>query len=414
MKTEILVTGDEILKGDITDTNSSYISGKLLEIGIKPSRFSITGDDESEIAQIIREIAERAEIAIVTGGLGPTSDDVTASAASKAADIDLVENTMALEMIVKKLNEIGSRFNASNRKQAYIPKIATCIENTAGIAPGFSIIINNCRFFFLPGVPSEMKKMLGRSVLPAISELKGTNSRFIEYKITLYGIAEAMANELLSDFKRAFPSIDLGFMALSPGVIIKISVEEKDKNDEFIIKKALSWITDKFGASIISVSGQSMEEALGDLLKSQKIKIAIAESCTGGLIGHMLTSVSGSSEYFLLSAVTYANSSKISVLGVDPQTLKDYGAVHEKTAAEMADGARRVSGSDFGLSITGIAGPDGGTPDKPVGTVCIGISGPSGTRATKFFMPGFDRAMTKRRFACQALDMLRKEVLKNK
>jgi len=413
MKTEILITGDEILKGDVPDTNSSYISVRLLETGIRPSRFSITGDDESEIADIITEISKRAEIAIVTGGLGPTSDDVTASAAAKAAGVNLIENADALEIIVKKLNKIGSRLNTSNRKQANLPATATCIENTVGIAPGFTIMINSCLFFFLPGVPSEMKKMMVDSVMPAISNLRGISSRFIEHKITLHGVAEALANELLSGFKRAFPSISLGFRALSPGVIIKISMEEKDKNDELLTKKALSWISDKFGSSVISLSGQSMEESLGDLLKFKKIKVAVAESCTGGLIGHMLTSVPGSSDYFLLSAVTYANASKIAVLGVDPETLKKYGAVHEKIAMEMAEGVRRISGADYGLSVTGVAGPGGGTSDKPVGTVCIGISGPSGIRATKFLVPGFDRAMTKRRFAYQALDMLRKEVLKN-
>lgn len=413
MKTEILITGDEILKGEITDTNSSYISSRLMDVGIKPSRLSITGDDEHEIASIINEISRRAEIAIVTGGLGPTSDDVTASSAAKAAGTDLVENTEALDMIVSRLNEIGSSLNSSNRKQALIPSSAQYIENYAGIAPGFTMQINNCKFFFMPGVPFEMKRMLESSVLPAICEIKGIKSRFIEHKITIHGVPEALANELLSGFRRAFPSIGLAFRALSPGVFIKIFKEEKDSADATIMKKALMWISDKFGTSVISTSGQTLEEAVGSILSSKKIKIALAESCTGGLISHMITSVPGSSDYFLLSAVTYSNSSKISILGVDPETLKKFGAVHEKTAMEMAEGAKKVSGADYGLSITGIAGPGGGTPDKPVGTVCIGISGPSGTRATKFLTPGFDRAMTKRRFACQAMDMLRKEILKN-
>lgn len=413
MKTEILVTGEEILKGDIADTNSGYISSKLLESGIRPSRISVTGDDEDEIARIVKEISERAEIAVVTGGLGPTSDDVTAPAAATAAGVDIEENLEAIEMILAKLEQIGSRLNVSNKKQAYLPKTATLIENSAGIAPGFSMVINGCRFFFMPGVPSEMKKMFDDHVHPAILDMIGASMKIIEHRITLHGIAEALANELLSGFRRSFPSVGLSFRALSPGVVIKISVLEKDENDDLVMKKALAWITEKFGDSVISLSGQSIEEVVGELLKTRNLKVALAESCTGGLMGHMLTSVSGSSDYFLLSAVTYSNSAKISVLGVSADTIKTHGAVHEKTAMEMAEGARKASGADYGLSVTGIAGPSGGTPDKPVGTVCIGISGPSGKRAARYFIPGFDRAMTKKRFACQALDMLRKEVLKN-
>lgn len=413
MKIEILVTGDEILKGDVTDMNSRYISSGLVKAGISPSRFSTTGDDESEIEAIIKEISERAEIAIVTGGLGPTSDDVTASAAAKAAGSDLSENKAALDMIITRLAALGSKLSPSNRKQAMIPSSSVCIENHAGIAPGFSMNIKGCRFFFLPGVPSEMRHMFDNQILPAICELKGIKGRFIEHRITLQGVAEALANELLSGFKRAYPSVSLSFRALSPGVFVKISKEEQDKSDELLMKKALLWIIDKFGSSVISTSGQTIEEVLAEMLSAKKLRIALAESCTGGLISHMITSVPGSSDYFLLSAVTYSNSAKISVLGVEPETLKKFGAVHEKTAMEMAEGARRVSGADFGLSVTGIAGPGGGSPDKPVGTVCIGISGPSGTRATKFLIPGFDRAMTKKRFACQAMDMLRKEIMNN-
>lgn len=413
MKTELLVTGDEILKGDITDTNSKYISAQLLEKGIKTSRISIAGDDESAISAILEEISSRADIAIVTGGLGPTSDDVTALSASMASGSDLEEKPEAVDMIVSSLKKIGAIINPSNLKQALLPAASECIQNTAGIAPGFRMQINQCTFFFLPGVPDEMKKMLDTEVIPAVCELKGVNGKFLEHRITLHGIAEASANEILSDFRDIFPSVTLGFRAISPGVIIKISIEEKNINDEAVINSALLWITEKFGSRVVSTSGKSLEETVGNLLASKKMTVSVAESCTGGLIGHLLTSVSGSSDYFLLSAVTYANSAKISVLGVSPETLEKYGAVHEYTALEMAEGVRRISGSDLGLSVTGIAGPSGGTADKPVGTVCIGISGASGTMADTFFIPGFDRAVTKRRFAFQALDILRKGIIGN-
>ncbi len=388
MIAEILASGDEICSGAILDSNSAHIAQKLEKAGIKVVRHSCVGDDINTIAGILKEIGGRADIVVVTGGLGLTADDLTAEAAANAAGVEL---------------------------QTMLPKGAESLCNLVGTASGFFMKIGRCSAFFMPGVPSEMRRMLSDTVLPRIKKLQGNSRKFRQVKeISLFGLTESAISERITDLKVKFPEIKPGICVRFPEVHIKLYANgENKKNLNELLKNACKWVLKKIGKSAFSVDGDSMETVVGNLLRREKSTIAVAESCTGGLISHWLTNVPGSSYYFFFSGVTYSNKAKIKVLDVLPATLKRYGAVHEETAKEMAEGARRIAGATYGLSTTGIAGPSGGTTYKPVGTVCIGLATPYGTKSHRFNFAFDDRSMNKKIFAMTALDLLRRELLGN-
>ena len=413
MKAEILATGDEIRSGALVDSNSAYISQKLEETGISVVRHSCVGDDSDILTAILREIGSRTDICIVTGGLGPTSDDLTSETAAIAAGVELVINKKALSSVEEFFKTRKRLFNPSNKKQALLPEGSDCLFNPVGSAPGFSLKIDRCLFFFLPGVPPEMRKMLSDKVLPHIEKLQGKIRAYCQNRtISTFGLTEAAVNEKLTGFPDLFKELKLGLRANFPVIQVKLNGSGEDENNlNELLDKAADWISQKIGKRIVSVNGSSMEKVVGDLLVEKKATIAVAESCTGGLISHLFTNIPGSSDFFLFSGVTYSNKSKIKILGVSPSTLKKYGAVHEETAKEMAKGAKRISGATCGLSTTGIAGPDGGTESKPVGTVCIGLATPDAVYAHRFHFSSFNRLMNKKIFAITALDLLRRELL---
>jgi len=413
IKAEILATGDEIRSGALVDSNSAHISQKLEETGISVVRHSCVGDDPDILTSILREIGNRTDICVVTGGLGPTSDDLTSESAAKAAGVELVINNKALNSVENFFKTRKRLFNPSNKKQALLPEGSDCLFNPVGSAPGFSLKIDKCLFFFLPGVPPEMRRMLSDKVLPRIEKLTRKISTYCQNRtITTFGLTEAAANEKLTSFPDLFKELKLGLRANFPVIQVKLYGTGEDENYlNELLEKASDWISQKIGKRIVSVNGNSMERVVGDLLIGKKATIAVAESCTGGLISHLFTNVPGSSDFFLFSGVTYSNKSKIKVLDVSPSTLEKYGAVHEETAKEMAKGAKRISGATYGLSTTGIAGPDGGTESKPVGTVCIGLATPDTVLAHRFHFSFFNRLMNKKIFAMTALDLLRRELL---
>ena len=413
MLAEILATGDEIRSGSLIDSNSAHIAQKLEEAGIEVTRHICVGDSMDIMVSTLKEISSRADFALVTGGLGPTVDDITAEAAAKAAGVDLVLDNNALENIENFFKKRKRLMSSSNKKQALMPENSEVIYNPAGTAPGFHLKINRCSFFFIPGVPFEMKKMLSETVIPAICKLCGEKRKFCIVKtISTFGITEAAAGEKLADITSVFPDLKIGFRAKFPEIQVKIYLYGKDEN---ILNRRMDesckWILEKIGHKTFSVKNKSMEAEVAELLLKQKSTIAVAESCTGGLISHLLTNIPGSSGYFLFSGISYSNESKIKILGVSPDTLQRNGAVDEQTAQEMAKGVRRISGADYGLSTSGIAGPSGGTDEKPVGTLCIGIATPSGTKGFKFNSVFDKRSMNKIVFAMKALDLLRREIL---
>jgi len=417
MIAEILSTGDEIRTGTLVDTNSAYIAQELEGMGVRVLRHLTVGDDLTELAAVLQEIGSRADIAVVTGGLGPTSDDLSAEAAASAAGVPLVLDPEALRRIEGFFDRIGRPMGDNNRKQALLPESAVRIDNPIGSAPGFHLLIGKCRCFFLPGVPLEMKRMLRESVLPTIDTLLGSGARPIRIVTTLssFGYGESMTAEKLTGFDEAFPDIRLGYRAKFPEVQIKLYLEGTDRLKlEARSLEAAGWVKERLGGRVFSDRGESMPEVIGRLLVERGATLAVAESCTGGLISHWITNVAGSSRYFLSAAVTYANEAKCRLLGVSPEILLRHGAVSEPVIREMAEGVRRMSGANFGLATSGIAGPDGGTPEKPVGLVWIGVSTQeNGTSARSFQFRYANREANKQMFAMTALEMLRRTLCQN-
>ena len=413
MIAEVIATGDEIRTGALVDSNSAYIADRLEALGIDVMRHDMVGDNLDLLCKVFQEVGRRADIAVVTGGLGPTVDDLTTEAAAKAAGVALALDEVALKDIARFFKKRHRPMTDSNRKQAMLPVVSQRIDNPLGTAPGFSMRIGNCVFFCLPGVPPEMKRMLSEFVLPKCRELLGRKQEASWIQtISTFGLPESTTGERLDGFHDHFPDIKLGLRAKFPEIQIRLYGRHDDEAALLNhMNTAANWIREKIGHRVFSMDGEPMPAVVGQLLGERQETLAVAESCTGGLISHWLTNVAGSSGYFLLGAVTYANETKMSVLGVSKETLDRYGAVHEHTVSEMADGVRRKAGATYGLATSGIAGPDGGTPDKPVGTVCIGISGPEGSEGRRYFFPFGKRQMNKQIFAMLALDILRRRLM---
>ena len=412
MRGEILSTGEEIRSGELIDSNSSHIAIKLEEAGVYITRHTCVGDEVKELVKAIKEMASHSDIGIITGGLGPTDDDLTTEAAAAAAGVKLVLDQKALVMIENFFKSRNLEMTDSNIKQAMLPEGADTMYNPVGTAPGFHIKTGKCDLFFLPGVPHEMRRMLKESVLPEIDAIiektPGKKKLCLIKHISTFGITESGLNEKLSGFYKKFPDINIGLRAKFPQINIKLY--SRKENMENLMEKGSAWIQKKIGNKIFSLDGKSMETVVGEALCKKKATLAVAESCTGGLIANLLTDVPGSSDYFLFSGVTYSNKAKINILGVSEDTINRYGAVHEKTAIEMANGAKRIAGAAYGLSTSGIAGPGGGTEKKPVGTVCIGLAAPDYAKAYTFNMSFGQRSRNKKIFAMKALDLLRHEL----
>jgi nicotinamide-nucleotide amidase len=409
---EILATGDEIRTGAAIDSNSAHIAQVLEQAGLEAVRHTCVGDDMDLMVSIIKEIGSRADVAVVSGGLGPTSDDITAEAAAKAKGVERVLNRSALDVVENFFKTRKRTMSPSNQKQAMLPEGAEFLNNPIGSAPGFFLKIDRCWFFFVPGVPFEMRRMLSDEVLPRIDKLYGRPDELSLVKtISTFGLTESETGELLDGLSAEFPEITPGFRSKFPEIQVKLYIRGKDdKVLRKILEKASQWILGKLKENIFSMNGRSMEAVVGRLLAEKQATLAVAESCTGGLISHMLTNVPGSSAYFHFSGVTYSNKAKKKVLGVSNEVLQRYGAVHQETVKSMAQGVRRVGGTTYGLATSGIAGPDGGTDEKPVGTLCIGLATPHDVKGFRFFFPFNTRLMNKKIFAMKALDLLRREL----
>ena len=413
MIAEIIATGEEIRSGALIDSNSAHIARKLEEAGVAVSRHTCVGDHIIQMVAAFKETGSRADMAVVTGGLGPTADDLTAEAAAKAAGVKLVENKSAIESVKRFFKQQRRRINLVSRKQAMLPDGAACLPNGIGTAPGFRLSIGKCLFFFLPGVFEEMQRMLSDTVLPQIHRLLGDARIFYRLRtLSSFGLTESQAYERLAGLTEAFPQIFLGMQVRFPEIQVKLYAkgpDERQLNED--LESAVQWVVCQLGDQVISQVGDPMEKVIGKLLREKQATLALAESCTGGLIADMLTNVSGSSDYFVFSAVTYSNQAKVDVLNVPQETIAKHGAVDEETAKEMALGARRISRATYGLATSGIAGPTGGTPEKPVGTVCIAMATPYGCFAYRFHFWFGSRTMHKQMFATVALDVLRRELL---
>ncbi|WP_020531351.1 competence/damage-inducible protein A [Flexithrix dorotheae] len=372
---EIITIGDEILYGQITDTNSQWISAELDKAGIKTIRKVSIGDQKSEILSAIEEAQTRADIILITGGLGPTKDDITKKTFAEYFGVEMFQDKSVLENIEGLFKARGREINELNQQQAFVPKNARVIMNLVGTAPGMWFEQNGKVMVSMPGVPSEMKKMMSEQIIPSLQEKFETP--FILHKmIKTIGIGESKLAPMIEHWEDNLPDhIKLAYLPRMGQVRLRLTAFGTDKQKlDIEIGEQIKKVVPIIGKYIYGFDEEEVEHTIGRLLLQKKQTLATAESCTGGLLADKITDIPGCSAYFKGGIVAYSNEVKMSQLGVLEETLKAHGAVSEQTAMEMAKNVREKYNADYGISTTGIAGPDGGVPGKPVGTIYIGYS----------------------------------------
>lgn len=372
MTAAILSIGTELTRGELVDTNAPWLAEQLIALGFDVPEHATVEDDIELIVEALRRLAARASVVICTGGLGPTSDDLTAEAAARAASQPLFRDPVVLDVIRKKYASFGRVMPEENAKQADRPASASVIPNPVGTAPGFALPLGEATCYFMPGVPREMRHLFRESIVPAIASQAERNTHQVHLRT--FGKTESRVAGLLGGVAEEF-GVTLGYRASFPEIEVKIHARAATEGDAVrIANEAAAVVRQRLGDCIFGERDDTFPDAVGRALRDKGLTVALAESCTGGLAATMLTNVPGSSDYLLLSAVAYANSAKSRMLGVNPEVIRAHGAVSAEVAAEMADGARRISGASLAVSITGIAGPGGGSEEKPVGTVWFGIA----------------------------------------
>jgi nicotinamide-nucleotide amidase len=410
MTSEILTIGDELLIGQIINTNQAFIAEQLNLINIRVAHMTTAGDEMQEILDAFRDAWRQHDIVIVTGGLGPTHDDITKKAVCTFFDSDLISNEDVRRHVEEFMRRRNRPWSDTAEEQTMVPRKGEVIWNPLGTAPGMLFKERDKRFIVLPGVPYEMKEMMEASVIPMLAPLvHGAAIRHRTLRTT--GIPESDLASLLGDIDDLLRGARLAFLPSPTGVRLRITVLEKDASvaDRRVqeVEKRIRARAQKY---IYGTGTEELEEVLGRLLTDRKKTIAVAESCTGGLILEKLTSVPGSSAYIEGGAVTYSDRSKSEMLGVSPELIAAHGAVSREVAEAMASGIRRIAGTDIGISVTGIAGPAGGTPEKPVGMVWIGYADESCSLAVKHQFAG-TRATIRERTAATALELVRRKLL---
>ena len=415
MRIELIMTGEELMDGRVINKNATDIANHLLTLGFEVQRMVTVGDEPEQLTSVFEEVSKRADAAIITGGLGPTDDDRTGWVLAKLAGVELECYPEALELIQSYFQRVGRPMSKSNEKQAYLPKGATMLRNDHGTAPGFQMQVNQCHFFALPGVPREMQKMLEQKVSPALLELSdATHVKPLIKSYKTFGLAESQTQDLLKDLYPLPEGVDIGYRAKFPEIHVRIRVRNSDPAQaEKHLQETSDFIEKTIGKHIFTDKDEDFVDALIELMHKEKLTLAAAESCTGGLVGHLITQKAGVSSFFLMSAVTYSNEAKTNILGVPAELIEAHGAVSEEVARSMAEGARKVGQSDVSVAITGIAGPGGGSEEKPVGTVHIATAVEGYTHHRKIVFPA-SRDRIQRLSACVALDMVRRQVLRKK
>jgi len=411
MKAEVLTIGDELLRGEIVDSNKSFLSDRLLGLDIETRFHSSVRDDPPDMRDAFARAIERSDIVLVSGGLGPTRDDLTTELLTESLGRKLVLDEVSLEVIRAFFASVGREMSPNNEKQAWFPEGADVLENPIGTAPGFMVEERGALVFCLPGVPRELVRMMDEQVLPRISGRMAGERLVVRAKfLRTFGIGESSLDAELSDiadegdvvlgFRTAFPDNHLRPLARA------VSAQEADAKLDRVVEQ----IRERLGAIVYGEGDDTLEVVVGRALREQGKTLAVAESCTGGLIAERITDVAGSSAYFLGGVVAYANEAKQALLGVDAALLAEHGAVSEPVARAMAEGARERFGADLALATTGISGPDGGSEEKPVGLVYIALASAEGTHCDHFVFP-LDRTRHRQLTAHTALDWVRRSLL---
>lgn len=413
---EIIAVGSELLGATRLDTNSLYLAGQLAALGIELRAKAVVGDDRATLSTLFSQVLSRADLVILTGGLGPTDDDVTREVVAGALELALAEDPTIVAAIERRFARRGMRMPEVNRRQAQVPRGALVLDNPNGTAPGLYIAHGSQVVVLLPGPPRELQPMMARLCEGPLAARAGAER---SYTTSLYiaGRTESHVEEAIqpiySRWRDATPPIETTILAAPGQIEVHLTLRSADHDAARArLDEARDVLVAALGNAVFSTDGRLLEEVVGRLLKERGLTIAGIESCTGGLLMSRLTDVPGSSAYVRGGIVAYSNDLKTSLAGVDDAALAQHGAVSEPVALAMAAGARARTGADVGVGITGVAGPDGGTPQKPVGTVAIAVAGPQGDPEVRTFVFAGSRVQIKYQSTQTALDMVRKRVAK--
>lgn len=408
MRIETLCTGDELLTGLTSDTNSRFFQGLLLDrCGLTVRRGVVVRDDEADIEAALREAAARCDVLLVSGGLGPTRDDLTAGCAARVAGVPLVVDEASVQHVEARLGARGLAMTEVHRRQARVPEGAEVVQNGAGSAPLFILRLGGCTAFFVPGVPSEYRHLVETQVVPRIAALAPATGWRVLRLLKTVGLVEAELSRRTEPLEAKHPAVTFGFRAHWPEVHFKLlATGETEASARAALAAAEADVRAALGEAVFGVDAQTLPGVVLEALAQRGERLALAESCTGGLVSALLTDVPGSSRALFGGVVAYANEAKTRWVKVPEATLSAHGAVSEETARALAEGIRAEAGVDWGVSLTGVAGPGGGSPEKPVGTVFIAVASSAGTQVRRCAFSG-ERDRVRRTAAHTALDLLR-------
>lgn len=405
MQAAILSIGTELTRGEITDTNASWLAGRLTTLGFEVRELAVVDDDHERIAAALQRLGEASGVVLCTGGLGPTTDDLTVAAVARALGVETAHDPAALEALRRRFAAVGREPTAAAERQTLVPAGSEVLGNPAGLAPAFRARLGLGDFFFLPGVPAEMERIFEECVTRRIVALAAPRSH--QVVLRTYGAGESAVGERLAGLAGAFPGVTVGYRARFPEVDVKLLARAADAHAaRTLAERAADEARNRLGELVFGERDDPFAAAVGRALRARGWTLAVAESCTGGLLGAVLTAVPGASEYLLLDAVVYANAAKESVLGVPAEVLQAHGAVSAECVGAMAEGARRAVGADLAIAVSGVAGPTGGSSEKPVGTVFFGLASARGTVVRRLRFAG-DRERVQRQAAWEALAMVR-------
>jgi nicotinamide-nucleotide amidase len=407
---EIVTTGTELLLGQIINTNAPYLAQRLNELGFSVLFQSTVGDNRERMAQVLNTALSRADIVITSGGLGPTQGDITKEVTAEILGLPMHLNESSVKRIKEFFKERDIKMTSNNLRQAMMAKDAIIIDNNRGTAPGAILETGAKTVIHLPGPPYELEGMFEEAIAPYLRERFGLQGIILSRVLKTFEIGESLLEDEIKDLIIAQTNPTLALLARNSEVVIRITAKGETREAALALIDTLEGkIRERLGDKIFAVDDQTMESAIGDILTAKKLTIACAESCTGGLLTSRITDVPGSSDYLLGSVVCYSNNSKVAAVGVGADTLAKYGAVSAETAEAMSKGICKRFNTDIGLGITGIAGPGGATPEKPVGLVYISIDGPAGTKCYKNEFSG-SREKIKYRTTQTALNILRRYI----
>ncbi|HKO97316.1 MAG TPA: competence/damage-inducible protein A [Pyrinomonadaceae bacterium] len=410
LSAEIIAIGSELLAPDRTDTNSLWLTEKLNSVGIEVKLKTIVGDDDARLEEAIKDATRRSKVVITTGGLGPTEDDVTRKVAGRALGRRLSLDEKILEELRKKFLSFGYVMPERNARQAMVIEGSEVLPNPNGSAPGLFIEDNGVAIALLPGPPREMKPMFENHVLPKLAARAGA-IKVVRRMLRVAGLGESAVDEKIAPIYTQYENPQTTILFNQSEIEIHLTARGRTNADaETLLDRLSAQLEERLGDAVFAFAGEKMEEIVGLKLTLGGYTLAVAESCTGGLIAQRLTEVPGSSKYFIEGAVTYSNQAKTRTLGVEPALLLEHGAVSAEVAEAMAEGIRKRANTDFGLAVTGIAGPGGGSDEKPVGLVYIALADEMQTTHRKLQIPG-DRQLVRWRSSQAALDLLRKRLI---